>query len=175
MMLRKLSIAAVLLLSTAAHAQTAPAGCSDSAGFSDFDFWLGEWDVYSNDEQKQYAGHNRISKHYGDCLVLEEWTSASGGGGMSMNFYNSVTDEWRQVWVASGYSIDYTGGLDDDGAMVLEGHLYSYAQNSQAPFRGRWTPQDDGSVIQHFDIYDADNDRWVVWFEGRYEQRDESD
>ena len=52
--------------------------------------------------------------------------------------------------------------------MVLEGHIYNYRQAVKTRFRGIWTPRDDGSVIQHFDIYNADDGEWNVWFEGLY-------
>ena len=45
--------------------------------------------------------------------------------GMSMNYYDSLTEKWRQVWIASNYSIDIGGGLNEVGAMVLEGQLHS--------------------------------------------------
>ena len=54
------------------------------------------------------------------------------------------------------------------GAMVLEGHIYNYRQAQKTAFRGIWTPQDDGSVIQHFDIYNVADEEWNVWFEGLY-------
>ena len=146
--------------------------CESNPGFADFDFWVGEWDVYSNDEARQYQGTNSISKHYNGCLVKEQWQGAQGGGGFSINYFNSVKNEWRQVWVANGYSIDYTGGLNDDGQMVLTGHIYGYTRDSATPFRGIWTPRDDGSVIQHFDIYDESKKAWTVWFEGLYVRKD---
>lgn len=144
-----------------------PIFCKDSPGFSDWDFWVGEWKVYSNDEARTFYGQNSITRHYENCLIKETWESA-GGGGFSVNFYNPVKGEWRQVWVANGYSIDYTGGLDDQGRMVLEGEIYNYAQNTAAPFKGSWTPEDNGDVIQHFEVFNAATGQWDVWFEGRY-------
>ena len=169
---RSTAVPALVLIAATAFAQdnaSAPASaCEGSAGFDDFDFWVGEWDVYSTDGQERLLGHNRITKHYGDCLVLEEWESAGGGGGMSINYYNGVTGEWRQVWVSDGYAIDYTGGLDADGAMVLEGQLYDYRRDTSSGFRGTWTPQDDGTVLQHFDILNSGSDTWTTWFDGLY-------
>ncbi len=158
----------VLPVLTALAQSTPPPVCKTTEGFADFDFWVGEWDVYSNDEARNLLGHNSITKHYGDCLIMERWQGTAGGAGTSMNYFNSVTSEWRQVWVANGYSIDYTGGLDDDGAMVLTGHIYNYRQAAKTPFRGIWTPKPDGSVVQHFDIYNVADEEWNVWFEGLY-------
>lgn len=163
-----LALAVLLVLPALAQDTPPPPVCETTEGFADFDFWVGEWDVYSNDEARNLLGHNSITRHYGDCLILEQWQGAAGGAGTSMNYFNSVTSEWRQVWVANGYSIDYTGGLDEAGAMVLEGHIYNYRQAAKTRFRGIWTPQEDGTVVQHFDIYNADSDEWNVWFEGLY-------
>ena len=46
------------------------------------------------------------------------WTSIQGGTGSSMNYFDPVERQWRQLWVAGGYSIDYTGGLNETGSMV---------------------------------------------------------
>lgn len=145
-----------------------PPVCTTMDGFNDFDFWLGEWKVYSNDDKRAYQGTNRITKHHQNCLIMENWTSAQGGEGSSMNYFDPVENQWRQLWVAGGYSIDYTGGLDDSGSMVLTGKINYYRQNASFPFRGRWTPNEDGSVRQFFEQYDPDKDVWNVWFDGLY-------
>ena len=173
-LLRTFLLAAILLLFGQAAAQqaTPPPYCESGNGFTDFDFWVGEWDVYSNDDDRQLLGTNRITKHHGDCLLKEDWQGAGGSSGFSINYFNSVTGAWRQVWVSNGYSIDYTGGLNDSGAMVLEGTIFNYASEAKQKFRGTWTPRDDGTVVQRFDIYNAENDAWSVWFEGLYIKRD---
>lgn len=142
--------------------------CEDNEGFSDWDFWVGEWNVYGNDEKQVLAGTNSVTKHYANCLITETWVDINGNGGFSVNFYNPVRDQWRQVWVSNGYSIDYTGGLNDEGQMVLEGEIDTYQSGTSAKFRGIWTPQENGNVIQRFEAYDAEKDSWTLWFEGRY-------
>jgi len=144
-----------------------PPFCEYNEGFNDWDFWVGQWTVYSNDEARTFAGINSITKHYNGCLLRENWVGAQGGDGFSINYYNPIKGEWRQVWVANGYSIDYTGGLNEEGAMVLEGFIYGYGANSTTPFRGIWTAQENGDVVQHFDIHNAEGN-WTTWFEGLY-------
>ena len=145
-----------------------PTFCEDHPEFSQWDFWVGKWKVYTNDEARHFAGDNVISKHHGSCLIKETWVDSAGNGGFSVNYFNPVRAEWRQVWVSNGYSIDYTGGLNDSGQMVLEGAMFNYGPNSIVKFRGIWTPEDNGDVIQRFEAYDEESDSWKLWFEGRY-------
>ena len=98
------------------------------------------------------AGTNVISQQEKGCLLLEEWTSVSGNTGQSYNFYDPGLEKWRQVWVSGSAVIDYAGGLNDDGEMVLEGDIH-YRNGTKFPFRGAWTLQDDETVKQHFQQY----------------------
>jgi hypothetical protein len=145
--------------------------CETEEHFNDFNFWVGEWNVYSNDEARTLQGTNSITKHHNNCLIMENWTSVQGGTGRSMNYYDPVEDLWRQLWVAGGYSIDYTGGLDADGAMVLAGKINYYSAGNSLAFRGKWTPNADGSVRQFFEQQNPDTSEWSVWFDGLYVKR----
>jgi hypothetical protein len=175
--LSKVLLAAILVLvfettvaeePKAAQSAVSKSVCETLDGFDDWDFWLGEWKVYSNDDKRVFQGTNRISKHHKNCLIMENWTSAQGGDGSSMNYYDPVEKQWRQLWVAGGYSIDYTGGLDESGAMVLNGKINYYEQDESFDFRGRWTPNEDGSVRQFFEQFDPEKKAWNVWFDGLY-------
>jgi len=147
-----------------------PPGChGPHAG--DFDFWVGEWSVYAPDGGA-LQGHNSITKKHGGCLIAEHWVSAKGSTGDSMNFYDPLTGAWRQVWISPGVFIDYAGGLDAAGAMVLEGEIYYDRTGQRAPFRGTWTPLQDGRVRQHFEQQGPDGN-WSDWFIGIYVRKDE--
>lgn len=142
------------------------AGCGEISGFADFDFWVGEWEVFSASTNAK-AGENVIRKLEGGCMLLESWNGAGGSTGTSLNYYNPVTGEWRQVWVSAGqYAIDIVGGLRS-GSMVLEGSIYNFG-GAVWDFRGTWTPNPDGSVRQFFEQYNHDSEEWAPWFDGRY-------
>ena len=148
-------------------AQQAPQPCMTSAVHAEFDFWVGTWNVYGNTADGPYAGQNVITKTSNGCLIEEDWTNAAGATGHSMNFYDPMAEAWRQVWVSNGVVIDYTGGLNADGAMALDGEIFYLAQGNRAPFRGVWTPNEDGTVTQHFEQQDAAGE-WQAWFTGVY-------
>jgi hypothetical protein len=168
---------AILLLSLGAaeagsEAPSSPAIiCESDPRFADFDFWLGQWRVTTR-HSGALAGTNSISKVEAGCAVQESWSSARGGSGRSLNWYNPATSKWRQVWVAApGYVIDIEGGLRD-GSMVLEGTITDFNDRVPHPFRGTWTPQDDGTVRQFFEQYAEEEEAWKPWFDGLYTRID---
>src|SRR3954470_19569839 len=62
--------------------------------FRQFDFWLGRWKV-TNPKGVQ-VGTSEISRVSEGCAVREQWTSARGQGGISLNYYDSSGHEWHQ-------------------------------------------------------------------------------
>ncbi len=144
--------------------------CSDPV-FDDFDFWVGEWDVYG--PKGKLAGTNSIRKEEYGCLITEHWVNSGGVTGQSYNFVDLLSGKWRQIWVSAGATIDYSGGLNDKGQMVLEGNIgYGAGQpGNGAKFRGTWTPNADGTVTQHFQQFDDAKNEWTDWFTGTYKRK----
>ncbi len=157
---------ALAVQNTDAAAKTPPPCSSDL--FRQFDFWVGEWEVFGPDGKK--AGDNVISVEEYGCLLVEHWTNTGGGTGQSYNFVDLATNKWRQVWVSKGAVIDYSGGLNDDGAMQLVGEI-AYPTGMSAPFRGTWTLNEDGTVTQYFQQYDSKKETWNDWFTGTYKKK----
>jgi hypothetical protein len=120
-----------------------------------------------HDPNDTLAGHNTITAVQRGCALEEQWQSVRGGTGHSINYYQSGDDRWRQVWIDAGYSvIDISGGLRD-GAMVQEGSIHYLNTGKTHPFRGTWTPLEDGRVRQFFQQRD-DKGEWQTWFDGFY-------
>lgn len=145
-----------------------PPPCQGEA-FAQFDFWLGTWEVY--DPSGKYAGENVIRKKQRGCLITESWKGAGGSTGESYNFYNPATEKWQQLWVSPGTIIDYEGGLTEAGSMKLEGTITYTGNGDVFPFRGEWTPNEDGTVTQAFEQYDPATEEWKGWFTGIYSKK----
>lgn len=140
--------------------------CDHEESFRDFDFWVGEWDVHV--AGGTYAGSNVIERAQRGCVLIENWTSATGGSGMSINYLDKATDEWVQIWNAEGGSqINIRGGMTDEG-MRLAGQIHYVGNGTTAPFRALWTLLPDGRVRQFFEQSNDGGDTWVPWFEGFY-------
>ena len=164
--------AALLTLSLLAPApvaaqQQGPPPCQDEVHRA-FDFWVGEWDVYNRREQ--LAGTNVIQKMLGGCSLLEEWTGASGSAGKSINYYDPSDGLWHQLWVDGTGGLIEISGAFEDGSMVLVG-THTLASGEKRPFRGRWTPLEDGRVRQYFEESTDGGETFQPWFEGFYVRR----
>jgi tetratricopeptide (TPR) repeat protein len=61
-----------------------------------FDFWVGEWEV--KNAQGQLAGQSSVQRLLEGCALYENWTDTQGGGGKSLNSYNTDTKQWQQFW-----------------------------------------------------------------------------
>jgi hypothetical protein len=146
--------------------------CAYDEKFSEFDYWLGEWDVHV--ASGQLAGQNSVEVDQKGCVILEHWTNSGGGKGMSINYVDKITDEWVQVWNSEGGSqINIRGGLTDEG-MLLVGTLHTVSTGTTVPFRGLWTLMQDGRVRQYFEQSNDGGDTWVAWFEGFYTRKTDS-
>ena len=158
-----------LLLASAAWAQQ-PSPCGQP-GASQFDFWLGAWDVYAGEN---LVGRNVIAKVHGGCTVRERYHAVQGAfEGSSFNWYDPADDVWRQVWVDNtGTRLDLIGGLED-GAMVLSGMRVSDGQ--AVADRITWTPNDDGTVRQVWDQTTDGGQTWTVVFDGMYRKAAEEE
>ena len=156
-----------LWLGLPAWAQQPQSICTDEP-FRQFDFWLGQWSVARANAPDTELGTNSIRAIDAGCGLLEQWTSAGGSTGTSLNVYNPITRTWRQIWVSDqGYSIDIEGGWSD-GAMRMQGEIF-YGDGRRRPIRGSWTPDDDGTVRQTF--HEQHDGQWRLWFDGIYTER----
>ncbi len=94
--------------------------CASNLKAREFDFWIGEWDVYVTGTTTPKVGHSLIQNLAGECLILENWTALGPvpNTGKSMNFYDVSKKAWEQVWMGSGGGLGrFTEGRYEDGAM----------------------------------------------------------
>jgi len=145
-------------------APQAPAPACASAAHRAFDFWLGDWQVHKPDGS--LAGHNRVTREHGGCVIHEHYTTAHGYSGESLNIYDASRKVWHQSWVDnSGLLLILEGGVRD-GAMVLEGQTVG-ADGKVTRQRITWTRNADGSVRQLWEATDAKGE-WTTAFDGKY-------
>jgi len=156
------------LVAGPAVAQQGPPPCSGDES-RQFDFWLGQWNV-TVVGTGQAAGTSSITSILGGCVLLEEYETPSGYVGKSFNAYDRVTGQWHQSWVDNqGQVLKLDGGIED-GKMVLSG-VGKDRQGNEIVNRITWTPHEDGSVQQTWDVSRDGGSTWSNVFDGLYRAR----
>lgn len=167
-----LTIAVVLITFTAIQAQDSAACPCCTEKHRQFDFWLGNWEVFG--PKGKLLGTNDIYLLHDSCVIQENWKSATGNfTGTSYNYYNSDNGEWRQTWVDNqGGSLELKGQWNDS-SMVMFTRPIMDSEGKQVVNRITWTPDEDGSVRQLWDSSSDYGNTWQVLFDGIYRKKEE--
>lgn len=145
--------------------------CSDAA-YRQFDFWLGEWTVLRAADESGDEAFSSISQIMQGCALQERYHTTAGYSGESLNWYDPELMQWRQTWVdVSGTVLQLSGGLNEQGQMVLSGNNRRDERDKPLIDRISWTPYDDGTVVQQWDISRDNGVTWERIFSGLYEPR----
>ncbi|HEY6929405.1 MAG TPA: hypothetical protein VJA66_06995 [Thermoanaerobaculia bacterium] len=145
-----------------------PKPCT-AAPYRQFDFWLGDWDVV--DSAGKPAGKNHVVSLFDGCGLQENWESAQGARGTSLNVYDAVTGHWHQTWLDDHAGLLQLDGGLDGGKMVLVGSRPSVKdKGTRVVHRIIWTPMDD-KVLQHWEFSKNEGRTWTTVFDGTYVRR----
>jgi hypothetical protein len=162
---------AALLLFTALipatlRGQTAPRPDCSGPNHRAFDFWVGDWDVTTNN---QVAGTNSITLTQAGCILHEHWIGTGGGTGESFNFYDRSRDTWNQLWIDSSGNVLRLAGHYADGEMRLTGETLRGGVTILQKLT--FFKNDDGSVRQLWESSRDGGKSWGVSFDGLYTKK----
>lgn len=153
----------VMLLARGLAAQGVPTPCAASADRHRFDFWIGEWTV-TNAAGVQ-VGTSSVQSISGGCALLENWTSARGGQGKSINAFNAATNQWQQYWIGQD------GNVTEYRESEWRGPSITFvARGASKIHRLTFTPLDGGAVRQLGES-STDGKSWTVNYDFRYQKR----
>ncbi len=124
--------------------------------YRQFDFWVGEWEVYG--PAGQVIGRSVIESKLNGCAIHESWTGGTSVTGHSYNFYDASEGRWHQTWINnSGVPLYLDGELTEAG-MVLRNETN----------RVTWSPLPGGYVRQHWESTTDGGATWTTAFDGEY-------
>jgi hypothetical protein len=132
-----------------------------------FDFWIGVWDVTAGGKP---AGINRIESIMKGCAIAEHWTSARGGHGTSLNFYDRATKTWSQAWIDEGGNALHLTGTFAAGRMILSSQPRRTDTGIDVQ-RITWTKNADATLRQLWESSTDGGKTWTVAFDGLYRKR----
>ncbi len=123
-----------------------------------FDFWLGEWDVAWGESDR---GINRIERIL-DGRIIQENFSTQEFQGISVSSYDPERKLWCQTWVDSnGTYLDFTGNFED-GKMILSRD--ALVRGEACKQRMVWYDIQDGKFEWNWERSDDDGKTWrVLW------------
>ena len=168
-MSRLLPFLLALIIAISSYAQT-PNDCNCCTDkHSEFDFWIGQWNVTNPDGSA--AGVNVIDKIQDKCILRENWTSATPGfTGTIHNFYNLANQQWEQIWLANQGQSLHLKGQRIGNQMILKTDKATNAEGITFYHQVTWTKNDDGSVRQLWETY-AEGKDVVIAFDGLYQKQ----
>jgi hypothetical protein len=161
------SLALICFMSLSLNAQTNNCiSCTED--HQAFDFWIGTWTVTNPDGT--LAGKNIIMKIKNNCILQENWTSASlGYTGTSNNFYNAKTKQWEQIWIDNLGGSLHLKGNKKGNQMILQSDEAKNKDGQPFYHRITWTHNKDGSVRQYWETITNGKDITVA-FDGLYKK-----
>lgn len=141
--------------------------CAAEPHAHEFDFWIGEWDVYQTGG-KLLVGHSSVQSISGECALLENWTSTQAQTGKSINYYNPSTGKWEQDWIGSGGGPQrYLNGEYKDNVMHF---IYESTNANGQKITGnfKFYNIDKDTVRQYQDVNNDDGKTVTVSYDFTY-------
>jgi tetratricopeptide (TPR) repeat protein len=150
--------------------------CLSDKKAREFDFWVGEWDVYLAGTT-QVVGESKIEIASGGCMILENWKAIGPQqhNGKSMNYINQQSGKWEQLWIGSnGLNINnpqkFIDGEYKDGAMRF---MFEQVDNAGKKQIGRFIFFNEGpdQVRQFNEISSDGGATWTTVYNFTYKRR----
>lgn len=133
-----------------------------------FDFWVGNWDVFELGEPTPVA-HAQVESILNGCVLHENYQASDGSQGQSFSIYDTEKSAWRQTWVTGRGELLEIEGSFKNGEMVLSG-----TNQKGALVRGSWMPQKD-EVREVAETSHDDGKTWKPWFNLLFRRAAEGD
>jgi hypothetical protein len=127
--------------------------------YREFDFWVGDWDVFETGSPKKVADA-RVDRILDGCVLHEDYRDADGHRGQSFTNYDAARRVWHQSWVTNrGESLEIEGNVER-GDMVLGGK----DRAAGTLLRGVWKPVN--GAVRETAVTSSDGGKtWKPWFD----------
>lgn len=148
-------------------AEDEPSAPCTSQAHHQFDFWIGDWNVFDEDGPSKVA-HARIDSILNGCVLREDYQAVDGHAGQSFTIYDATRNIWHQTWVTSQGGLLEIEGKFQSGEMVLTG-----TNQQGALVRGTWKQANGG--VSEIAVKSTDGGKtWKPWFDLMFRLNDVS-
>lgn len=140
-------------------AEPAPSAKCVGAAYRQFDFWVGDWDVFDVGSSIPVA-HARIDLILDGCVLREDYQGTDGHKGQSFTIYDAARRVWHQSWVTNRGELLEIEGKIENGEIILSGE----DRAAGSLVRGTWKPQ-NGDVRETAVTSTDGGNTWKPWFD----------
>ena len=172
--MKKILTALFIIIMINSNAQLS-SPCGKDPIYRQFDFWIGEWDVFGPKGNK--AGDSKISLILDSYIILEEWTSNAKAGtfgykGKSFNTYNSQRKQWQQMWVDNvGGGTQYVYGKFESNKIVFQTDPQPFKKDSTMIQRLTFFALEKDKVRQLGEQSKDNGSTWTVQYDLEYRRK----
>jgi hypothetical protein len=160
------SLVLLLALATARPVNTVQKAAHNAcatAEFHQFDFWIGDWDVFRVNGGAKSA-HVVVDRILDGCAIREQYEGLDGEHGQSLSSYYAPEERWQQTWVTNQGALLVIHGRWDGTQMAFEG------SDAVQEVRATWKPVKEG-VRETAEVSADHGKTWKPWFDLIFRRR----
>jgi tetratricopeptide (TPR) repeat protein len=139
--------------------------CKYNKVYKKLDFWLGEWDVYTNGNK---SAESSITKSEGGCTLHEDYRTLGGFDGRSFNYYDPQDSLYTQIWIDKFNSIiRFKEEQASEGVLVMRANS---ADGNLIRMSYEFDKEND-TVLQTMEASSDQGKTWTSNFTGTYRRK----
>jgi hypothetical protein len=160
------ALGAIVLPLHGLSAQSAGGGASTSQAAPA----ASQWDVTTKGGTR--VGASVVQSVSGGCALLENWTSARGGQGKSLNSFNPAVGQWQQYWIGQdGNPTEFRESTWEGASIVLRAHAPASGTTPATEQRLTFSPLDSATVRQHGETSTDGGATWTTTYDFYYHRK----
>lgn len=159
----------LLVLLSGAESAVAEGSCN-SPEYHQFDFWIGDWDVFDTSTHERSA-HVRVEPILDGCALREQYEDLNGMRGESLSSYGPGTRKWQQTWLTNRGQLLIIHGARQGEQMKFTGAFQGGSGNDPL-VRASWIPT-QGEVRETASRSIDGGKNWTPWFDLTFRPRKE--
>lgn len=128
-----------------------------------FDFWVGNWEVYDRAAPQQVVAHVDVERILGGCVLHERYSDVNGLKGESFSIYDATRKVWHQSWVTNRGQLLTVEGHRHGKTVTLRG--VEIRNGAKFVTQVSWAPLGDGSVREWSARSPDGGKTWQPWFD----------
>lgn len=152
-----------------AFSATEPGPCAAGSVTRQFDYWLGDWVISTN--EKPGTATSKVYLSLDKCAIIESWNDGKGHAGENIFAYSFDDRSWRGMFVDNrGHAHVFVDGKVADGAAEFDGP--SRGPNGEAVLnRIKIVRASANEVKQTWEKSTDNGSTWTTAFSGTYSHK----